>query len=273
MTNVKMKKPVRAVMAIAVLCMLPGLVQADSLGTVKLEFAGVNPHRHVETYYDGSYLGNLSTGQYIFRVDTDGGDATGEGIDVQQMALDNSSNPGYIGAFCSDLFQGAPGSTYWTTYDVEMPEHAPHDGNFSTPYMTDAKADDLRWLYNDRLASVVSDNTAAAFQLSVWEIIYETSADYSVSNQDGIFYTNSPTDVDAVALANAWLDDVELQTGDAPDIRLRVLTDPCTQDYSMILPDPSTPPVVPEPLTLLGVALGIGGLGGYIRKRFGARVG
>ena len=128
----------------------------------------------------------------------------------------------------------------------------------------------IRRLFDNELANAATSTTnAAAFQLAVWEIIYETGPDYELSYYDygdrGTFYAK---DGDSIALANEWLADVVAGSGD-PLIRLRVLTDPCKQDYSVILPDKPYPasPAIPEPLTAAAMFAAVAGLGTYVRRR------
>jgi len=84
----------------------------------------------------------------------------------------------------------------------------------------------------------------------------------------GAFYARE--NCSAITLANQWLGDVEAGIG-TPEMELRVLTDGCKQDYSVLLPgggdDDTTGGVVPEPLTFLAVLGATGALGGYLRRR------
>ena len=228
----------------------------------------MSPAKSIRLYYDGDYLGYVGTGQFNLRVDQNYAGTWGEGQEIVDMA---ASNNNMIGGFCADLVQSVPGD--YTVYDVRMPEDAPIGGANSNLFpngMGETKATHLRRLFDNELANAATSTTnAAAFQLAVWEIIYETGPDYELSYYDygdrGTFYAK---DGDSIALANEWLADVVAGSGD-PLIRLRVLTDPCKQDYSVILPDKPYPasPAIPEPLTAAAMFAAVAGLGTYVRRR------
>ncbi len=55
--------------------------------------------------------------------------------------------------------------------------------------------------------------------------------------------------------------------GTTADFRLKGTTEPTLKEWLVRSSDPLTGAMVPEPLTMLGVLAGIGGVAGYIRKR------
>ncbi len=256
-------KTARITLGVLVLSLAVQGALAESLGKVRLKYHSVDPGKTARFYKNGSYLGYISAGTWNLKVDM-GYAATGEGIEIQTMA---ASNNDLIGGYCVELAQSRPSSYYYTTYDVIEPESGP----FS---LSASKSTHLRRLFDMHLDDVTGDTSGAAFQMAVWEIIYETSGEYELNYYDygdrGSFFAKDGT---SITLANTWLADVVAGTGN-PDIRLRILTDPCKQDYAMILPEPTTPgdPVIPEPLTLVALTAGVGGLGGYLKKRFATKV-
>ncbi len=68
-------------------------------------------------------------------------------------------------------------------------------------------------------------------------------------------------------LANTWLHGLDSYVLLGQPV-LTALLDPCTQDQIMLL-SVGTPSngTVPEPVTLAGLLLSIGGLAGYVRRR------
>jgi hypothetical protein len=107
-----------------------------------------------------------------------------------------------------------------------------------------------------------------AIQLAVWEIVWEhTQTSFNLTSTSGSFYV---TDIDstytnraALMLANlAALSPQEKLS--APT--LYAFVNDCSQDQMWLIPGGGGPPI-PEPLTILGVFLGLGGVGVYIRKR------
>jgi len=259
---------IRSIGLTAIVVLLTGSgVLADSLGEIRMKYSSVSPGQSARIYLDGDSLGTVSTGQYNLKVDAGYSGTWGEG----QTILDMADSNWLIGAFCADVVQSVPG--YYTIYDVNMPQSAPVGGANSTLLpggMGSDKATDLRRLFANNLSSVAGDNVAAAaFQLSLWEIIYENTDEYDVSGYHygdrGSFYAKE--NASAITLANDWLGDVSAGMGEA-DLELRVLTNPCKQDYSIILPAADPPSgVIPEPLTVLALTGAVAAVGAYVRRR------
>jgi len=219
----------------AVVVMLSGSgALGDSLGEVRMRHAGVSPGQTARIYLNGDHLGVLGTGQYNLKIDTGYSGTWGEGETIVDMADSES----LITGFCTDVVQAAPG--WYTTYDVNMPQAGPVGGANSWLLpggMGSDKANDLKRLFANNLGDVGGSSVAAAaFQLSVWEIVYESTDEYDVSgyhydDRGGFFAKENSS---AIALANDWLTEVSAGTGEV-DLELRVLTDGCKQDYSIIL--------------------------------------
>jgi len=163
--------------------------------------------------------------------------------------------------FCIDLFQYAsPGPGSYTEsllsndalarlYDIAYPNKSVED------------------FYNagqTNFGAFSSNVLSSAFQLSVWEIIYETSGSYSLGGS-GTFWSNtlesaSGTDAQkAVHQANAWL--TQLNDGSASGWTLYKFASGTQQDYVAATYNKKGGALqasVPEPgsLSLLGLGLG-----------------
>jgi hypothetical protein len=132
----------------------------------------------------------------------------------------------------------------------------PADFNLFDP--ADRIADGIQGLYTNHYASVVDQTTSAAFQLAIWEIVYEESGVYGLGA--GAF--SSLTTGLIADTANSWLANLEFETagynlafwdganGDGPD----------SQDLVTATPVP-----VPAAAGLLLLALG--GLAAVGRRR------
>jgi len=245
---------------------LAGAAHATSLGHVWLKYSSVSPTQTGHPYVDGVHADHpynraVYIGKYNLVIDTSLG-YSGEGDD-----LVGNDPPRYVGlgTFCADVVQSS--SSAYLRYDIYLPQDAPIGGDNTPDGMGAAKAADLRKLFDNYLyggddLSWTSDE-AAAFQASVWEIIYEDDAiTYDINTGD--FY---------IAGTASWLNTADGWLGSLsgysdPDTGLRVLVNEGTQDYALTIPGLGSVPVIPEPLTLTGMFLGIGGVAAYIRKRW-----
>ena len=103
-------------------------------------------------------------------------------------------------------------------------------------------------------AAVNDADTSAAFQLALWEILYETpAANYSLSS--GSFTETANPSVSN--LANVWLSDL----GTVSNVNVQRLYSPENQDYLVQTP-------VPEPSTCAMLITGLGLLG-FMKRRLG----
>ena len=170
-------------------------------------------------------------------------------------------------AYCIDLKQTSSFSD--RPYGLHPLEIAPNDGGSVYSPMGVFKANAIRELWGEHGTEVVNGTTAAAFQAAIWEIIYENSNLPPVMNAWDLNSGNlSVSDAAVAAQANAWLASLDGQ-GEL-DQTLWALTnfttDTTYQDLVFRLPGGDRPPV-PEPLTVATVAMGLSGLGMYIRRR------
>ena len=267
----------------AVCLLLAGSALATSTGWVTMRFTGVSPGDGVSTNMGGTTAGVYNHRIYLYP--TRWGDLL-DGPDPDTLPDQEASqligSLTYAGGgkdakgayttgayanvqtFCADFRQYV-----YTGEDVRRDIFRPADapiGNGNTP-MGDDKAADLRRLWdqysgygigNAPLGTYTANEKSAAFQTCVWEIIYETAAYNVTANTFRVTSGETWT-----GLANTWLGNLE--TVD-PDIGLRILVSETRQDFAIIVPGVGADPI-PEPVTMAGLALGIGGLVSYARKR------
>jgi len=240
-----------------------GVAQATS--TVDLRYVSASPAgiATIRRPWDGTFH-TVYAGQYNLQLDPSYVRAADPANETNRLY--DVANNFMVGTFCADINEDAPAKPAgdFVTYDIIMPGDAPI-GDHNTAMSTD-QANALRRLFAN-YGSGLDNTSATAFALCVWEIVFErTDPIYSVSNGDGEFYA-SAANTNAYDLANFWLDAVQ-SSSNVPDIALRVLANDGYQDFAIVVSDVSeTPPAVPEPITMLGLLMGVGGLAGYIRKR------
>jgi hypothetical protein len=130
-------------------------------------------------------------------------------------------------------------------------------------------------LYWQHPGEWASNTEAAAFGSAVWEIVWEYGDNsshpavlpYSVST--GLFRVTGSAAV--VAAANDMLTGV-MSSSAVPVGELYALINPCGgQDQMIAFGVGTRQDTVPEPLTMVSVVLGIGGVGAYVRRRMKAQ--
>jgi hypothetical protein len=140
------------------------------------------------------------------------GDMAGGVGQIQWQGVSANAAP-FAGAFdtyCIDLIQDVYfGCTY--TFNEGALSGGPNPGaypNGQTGGMGTAKADEIDELYGSHYAATLAsgqtgDDDRQAFQLAIWNIVYDT--DTSVSDGSGSFYVASGVDTNAINTANSWL--------------------------------------------------------------------
>jgi len=188
----------------------------------------------------------------------------------QKMSINPNTedNPAfYLGdvftGYCIDLKQ----EIRWNfegTWQVQPLEAAPFGAE--QPPMGKDRATLLRRLWG----SYFSDPNNAEFQVAAWELLAEVPANgYDVTKDDGSFYVRTADDVEVdVSKINTWLDVVTDDNYSGPEASVMyALVSDGTQDFAVLIETGGQP--IPEPLTLTGLLMGIGGLIHYARKRGG----
>jgi hypothetical protein len=192
------------------------------------------------------------TGEFRFRFD-------GASPYSSPQASSILTDPFY--AFCVDLPQPVPDA--WVTYEIVGLEQVPLNGD---RLVSQAKANDLRELFGKHSGDINSNYAGEAFGLCVWEIVYE---------RPGVAYdvysgamTARGLDGNAPTLAASWLGDI---IGDvsAYDWNIIALASSTHQDFALASPVKGGPGAgaIPEPLTFFSAAMGVCGVGAYLRKR------
>jgi len=187
-------------------------------------------------------------------------------FEKMSISPDSELNPAFylddvFTGYCIDLKE----EIWWNfvgTWQVAPLEDAPVGAG--QPAMGTERATLLRRLWG----SYFSDPNNAEFQVAVWELLAEDPANgYDVKS--GSFYAPYANEVDRDGI-NGWLTTVtdDNYSGPAASVMYALVSDG-TQDFAVLIETGGQPPVIPEPLTLTGLLMGIGGLIHYARKRGG----
>jgi len=147
---------------------------------------------------------------------------------------------------------------------VELTQYFSFGTHYTTQYTPSLATNTLlSKLFSEAYGMALMDSThSAAFQLAIWEIIYDSgdlhlgAGTFKVTNDYG--HTNT------VTLAQSWLDGL---SGASANYTLYFLTSPDHQDFvtASRVPVPTTK--VPEPATLTLVATALLLLAGFARRR------
>ena len=169
----------------------------------------------------------------------------------------NGANQGTIAGAFSGTFDGNP-LTWWC---VDLAKHVTVPGGPYTDYTAapfqslplgfsaGRQADLARLFANDFSLALSSAQNSAAFQIAIWDILFDNDGNISTfggAGQFGLSAGNAGT----IAIAQGWV--TTLGSASTP-FPLGQLTSRSNQDFIT----PGTPGLVPEPsaLSLLGAAL------------------
>lgn len=268
----------------AAVAMVSCLVWAGSAGAtgpltndyVTLQYSSVTPREAAQISVDSGVTwlptgSGYLCGQYNLLVSKVNGSYAGvDGHAIEDKAWNTGSKNGIIGTFCIDIREEAPGSMQ--PYDIYALENAPIGYTMGLP-----KANDLRrlftlWKDGTVLSGLNSDERAGAFQAATWEIINETSGNsYGVFT--GTFRMKYYWGSGWLSSANTLLtmvSNADLSISDPnyhylAEANVLALVNVDTQDYALYMGAGGAP--VPEPVTMAGLMMGLGGLVTYVRKR------
>lgn len=190
-----------------------------------------------------------------------GGNGFGTTGGVFQWNGNSGPIVGPFSAFCIELTQFIGfGGTY--TYNVVPIGQAgiPDAGIFGPGTfgpMGAVRGDLLKELFGRHYSGIVDNSSAAAFQMDVWEIVYDGSrAPGALDLTSGNFTATSDAATDA--LAQSWLNSLD---GTGPRANLVGLTNPEVQDQVTLGGS------VPEPSALALSLCGLAGLAFAYRRR------
>jgi hypothetical protein len=233
---------------------LAGVARA---GTVTATLDGVSPAQVVGLSYNNQWLGYAYAGALNWH----GQVSNGQGLD------------GKFTTFCIDLTQDVyVGSTY--TYDVADPNLAPNPLPPTAPAgatgMGSTNLQRLENLYALEYDNIGTDNDrGAAFQLAIWEMLFDTNATHDVSTGQ---FAVSGASADVVNLANQFVADATTSDALAFHSQLMALTNATAQDQLFIGPPVETAPgprlaAVPTPAAAVGALPLLGGLALFKQRR------
>ncbi len=225
---------------------------------------------------DGSSFGDYGSNVKVKNTDSYGSNVAGKTFNggagqfqgyfsVGDTLLENSDNPAnlFFRFFCIDLYQPTTSavpdyvasrysnsnSTMQKLYDIAYPNEALGDF-FNGTSKTNFGAFSTIGTY-----SAIEYSTA--FQLAVWELVYENSGSFSLNSGN---FTDATTG-DAHKIANDWLSQVTNYTGtNYQNWQLYGFANNGNQDFVSAR-------FVPEPGTLLLAGLGLAGLAMTSRRR------
>lgn len=250
------------------LCIAAG---ARATSTVYAKFQSVSPSGPVEVWYGSTYHYSHGggAGVYKYQVDLAKSDPVVQDLDLKAG--------GILAGFCVDLGQYVTtGSSAFTLVDLD---DAPQPSTVLSHPMGSAKAallSDYWYRYGPVFGSATwagytDAGHAQAFQIGIWEIIYEDAGNpLDVAAGQLRFKTSAITDL---SMLNGWLASVDGSNASLVD--LRALVNGSHQDVLVQLSVPTPQPPtheVPEPMTVGAVAAGVAGLAGYLRRRRAARI-
>ncbi|HEY1687148.1 MAG TPA: hypothetical protein VGG19_20475 [Tepidisphaeraceae bacterium] len=244
----------RNALVMAAMLVSAGVASADS---VTATLNNCSPSEIVNVYYQGQYAGQGYAGSINWTATSSTG---------------STAPTGSFSTYCDDLTQDVYiGSTY--TYNIvpmiNSPDPAPPTNPGFTTGMSATLAQDITNLYSLEYDGIGNSNDkAAAFQIAIWEMEYETNSG-TPDVSSGNFYVTGETAL-AQTLANQYASSAETAGQLSFHNQILDMTSATAQDQLFIGP-PSLQgaPPVPAPAAVLGglPLLGILGIARKIRQR------
>jgi len=171
-------------------------------------------------------------------------------------------------AFCIELGEGNllnnPGVTFTPFQGEDIANNGLPNPGSAAPELTTSHVAALSWLFDNHFQAAKDGGLDGwAFQLAIWEIVYETESTFSVTQDDGDFWAADPNgnssgdQVDAIDRANSWFSSASFADITSWDINddLLLLSNDGVQDIVTLIP-------LPAP-----VFMGLAGLAGAIVAR------
>lgn len=160
--------------------------------------------------------------------------------------LNLTAGGGSFAAWCVDIYSRLNTSTTGANYSLTS------GASFYAGSPDTVTA--LERLASQHLASISTVSDSGAFQLAVWEIVYENSGTYNLYS--GNFQVDSPDN--PIETANSWL---AALGNSAPTMTFSVWASSSSQDLAVF----AAPIPEPEIYAMLGVGLGV--MGFVVRRR------
>jgi len=257
------RKTLLMTLALVGLAALAAPVVAETLGTVSLRYVQPGATGYARVTYDPSdgprmRTGDLRTGAYMFEIDPTA-PRTGLGLDLPAGEM--------FGAVCIDVTQRT--SSSYRDYSIIPLTDAPLTPYTGVEPMGANRAALLENLWHDHFDldwiapggyTLTERKKAEAFNAAVWELVFEEEGN-ALNILDGALKV---ANVNYTSLANDWLAGLDIN---GERTTLYALSNNCYQDYVVLIPTRDDDRVVPEPITMTGLLIGVGSLATYVRKR------